>query len=146
MTDNDYRGLVIAVGALTVSAMVFFLTQLKIAMLERPMLEAQRTAAAARKASMQEGLAQAEGALKQRETQIQRVQKLEAEYAQLLTDLLELAKVDLDARDITLKWKIQQQAPSGQSQDQHARQPMPEKKGGEATLNGAPHKKRPLSQ
>jgi hypothetical protein len=137
MTDNDYRGLVIAVGALAVSALVFFLTQLKIATLERPMLEAQRTAAAARKASMQEGIAQEEEAFKQREVQLQQVQKLEAEYAQLLTDLLELEKIDPDARDITLKWKIQQQGQPVQASDRTPATPIPERKEKSTPAKGA---------
>jgi hypothetical protein len=106
---NDYRGIVLALGALAVSAMVFFLTQLRNTVLERPMLEAQRTAAVARRTSMREGVTAAEEAFQKRETQIQRVQKLEAEYALLLTDLLDLANTDPDARAITIKWKIQQQ-------------------------------------
>ena len=109
MTDNDYRGLVIAVGALAVSGMVFFLTQIRTIVLERPMLAAQRKTAAARKESMHEGITRADEVLRQREERIQKVQRLEGEYALLLTDLLELSEVDPDARAITIKWKIQEQ-------------------------------------
>jgi hypothetical protein len=110
METKDYNGIVLALGALAVSALVFFLTQLRNTSLERSMLEAQRVAAIARKTSMQEGITAAEGVLKTREKQIQRAQKLESEYALLLTDLLELANIDADARGITNKWKIQQQS------------------------------------
>ena len=115
MEENDYKGIVLALGALAVSAMVFFLTQLRNTSLERSMLEAQRAAAVARRTSMQEGITAADEALKTREKKLQRAQKLESEYALLLTDLLELANIDPDARAITNKWKIQQQARQEQS-------------------------------
>jgi hypothetical protein len=115
METKDYNGIVLALGGLAVSSMVFFLTQLRNTSLERSMLEAQRAAAVARKTSMQEGVTAADEALKTREKQIQRAQKLESEYALLLTDLLELANIDPDARAITNKWKIQQQARQEQS-------------------------------
>jgi hypothetical protein len=115
METKDYNGIVLALGGLAVSAMVFFLTQLRNTSLERSMLEAQRAAAVARKTSMQEGITAADEALKAREKKLQRAQKLESEYALLLTDLLELANIDPDARAITSKWKIQQQARQEQS-------------------------------
>lgn len=117
METNDYRGIVLTLGALAVSAIVVFLTQLRNTSLERSMLEVQRTAAVARRTSMQEGITAADEALKTREKQIHRAQKLESEYALLLTDLLELANIDPDARAITNKWKIQQQSRLEQSAD-----------------------------
>jgi hypothetical protein len=115
METKDYNGIVLALGALAVGAMIFFLTQLRNTSLERSMLEAQRAAAVARRTSMQEGITAADEALKAREKKLQRAQKLESEYALLLTDLLELANIDPDARAITSKWKIQQQARQEQS-------------------------------
>ena len=38
--------------------------------------------------------------------QIKRASEIETQYVKLFTDLLELAKVDPDARSITQKWKI----------------------------------------
>ena len=41
--------------------------------------------------------------------------EMEAKYAALLSELIELAKVDADARAITQKWKIQQQGQASES-------------------------------
>ncbi len=116
MRDNEYRSVIFVLGALSVSALVFFLTELRNTSLERPILRSQRAAAWARRVSLQSGNAEADQILEKRELQIARMQKLEADYAQLLTDLLELAKVDPDARAVTNKWKIQQQAQSPPSE------------------------------
>ena len=59
-------------------------------------------------------LVQAEESLKQREVQIQNGSANEAKYASIFNDLLELAKSDADARQLTLKWKIQREGEATQ--------------------------------
>jgi len=84
-------------------------TQLRLAAIEKPLLEAQLNYSAQRLTATKTTQLQTTEALKNREEQIKQAGELETKYAALLTDLIELAKVDADARALVQKWKIQQQ-------------------------------------
>jgi len=92
---------------------VFSGTQWRVASIENSVFDAQRTIAAKRLAQIQATQTQTNEALKSRELQIESEGELKSKYAALLTDLVELAAVDPDARAITQKWKIQQQGVPG---------------------------------
>ena len=91
MRESEFRTVLFVLGALALSALVFFLTELRNASLELPILKSQRSAAWSRREALKSGNAEADQILEARELQINRMQKLEADYAQLLTELLELA-------------------------------------------------------
>jgi hypothetical protein len=80
---------------------------LKALSLDRSLLERQLVVLAERVTASRLARKQVDEALEQREEQIKRAAVKEAQYAGLLTDLLELSKVDPDARLVTQKWKIQ---------------------------------------
>ncbi len=86
--------------------------QLGVALLEKSLCESQLNFAARKLTTLKTTHTQTEEALEKREQQIKRASALETQYAALLTDLIEIAKVDPDARLITQKWKIQQQGQS----------------------------------
>ncbi len=50
--------------------------------------------------------------IKQRDAVVQQAEQIKAQYTTLLTELLELAKVDADARRVVEKYRIQNQAPA----------------------------------
>ena len=50
-------------------------------------------------------------AIKNRETMVKQSTELQSQLQNLLTDLLELAKTDNDAKQIAEKWKIQRSQP-----------------------------------
>jgi len=116
-------------GALTVTlwvlaGLIVIGGQLGVALVEKSFCESQLNYAARRLTAVKTTQTQTEEAIEKREQQIKRASALETQYAALLTDLIEIAKVDPDARVITQKWKIQQQ---GQSQSQEpAAKPSPE--------------------
>jgi len=49
--------------------------------------------------------------IKQREAIVKQSEQVQAQYTALLTDVIELAKTDADAKKVVEKWKIQQQQP-----------------------------------
>ncbi len=89
--------------------------QLGVALIEKPYSAAQLNYSAQKLTNLKATQTQTDEAIEKREQQIKRAAGMETQYAALLTDLIEIAKVDPDARMITQKWKIQQQ---GQSQPQ----------------------------
>ena len=107
MTESDVRGMVLAQGGLALAALVFLGAQTRLALMERPMLEGQNSFLTQRLSTMKTTELQTDEALKSRDEQIKRAQDTETRYAAMLTELLELSKVDADARAITQKWKIQ---------------------------------------
>jgi hypothetical protein len=114
----------LSVALWAVAGIVLLAGQLSVALIEQPHTAAQLTYAAQRLTAVKTTQTQTDEAIEKREQQIKRASALETQYAALLTDLLEIAKVDPDARTITQKWKIQQQ---GQSQVQEqASKPSPE--------------------
>ena len=112
MTESDHRGMVLAQGGLALAALVYLAAQTRTVFLEKPMLEAQKTFLVQRLSALKTTDKQTGEAIEKREFQIKRGQELEAKYAAMLTELLELSKVDPDARALTLKWKIQSSQPS----------------------------------
>ena len=108
--------MVLAQGGLALAALVFLGAQTRMALMERPMLEGQNSFLTQRLSSIKATELQTDDALKARDEQIKRAQDTETRYAAMLTELLELSKVDPDARAITQKWKIQSaQTPSPES-------------------------------
>lgn len=106
---NELRMLGLCVGLLNLAAVIVLVGQLKIKLMERPYLQSQLNYAAQRLTSVKNTQTETEQAIEKRNQQIKRSGALEGQYAALLTELLELAKTDPDARAITQKWKIQQQ-------------------------------------
>ena len=112
MTESDARGLVLAQGGLALAALIFLGAQTRMVLMERPILEGQNSVLTQRLSTMKATESQTDDALKIREEQIKRAQDTETRYAAMLTELLELSKVDPDARAITQKWKIQSAQPA----------------------------------
>ena len=113
MSENKFISLSASCGLLLFAGIVVSGTQWRVASIENSVLDAQRTIAAKRLAQIQATQTQTNEALKSRELQIESEGELKSKYAALLTDLVELAAVDVDARAITQKWKIQQQGATG---------------------------------
>lgn len=108
-THSEDKGLPITLAVIGLAIILFVSAQLRVVGIEKPMLEAQLNASAQRLTATKAAQIQAEEALLKREEQVKALAETEAKYAALLTELIELAKVDPDARAITQKWKIQQQ-------------------------------------
>lgn len=117
MDDFEDRGVAITLGVLALSGIVVLGGQMKSLSLDRSLLDKQLVALADRVTASKTARKQLDEAFEQREEQLKRVAAMEAQYAGLLTDLLELSKVDLDARQVVQKWKIQS---SGDQADEHA--------------------------
>jgi F0F1-type ATP synthase membrane subunit b/b' len=107
MNDVEDKGVAITLGVLAMAGAVLVGTQLRWVSSEKAMVERQLSTLADRSTAAKTAKKQAEDLLHQREEQIKRAGETEAKYAALLTDLLELSKTDLDAQQITQKWKIQ---------------------------------------
>lgn len=107
MEDFEDRGVAITLGVFALSGIVLLAGHMKSLSLDKSLLEKQLSALAERVTASKAARQQVDEALEQREQQVKRVAATEAQYAGLLTDLLELAKVDADARQVVQKWKIQ---------------------------------------
>jgi len=107
MDNSGEKGMGITLGALTLAALVFLLTQLQSGVVEQPMLKKQIAFFLEKKATLQTALKESEDLLKKREEQLQQAGLVEVKYSNLINGLLELSKSDLDARMISQKWKIQ---------------------------------------
>jgi hypothetical protein len=107
MEDFEDKGVAITLGVLALSGLVLLAAHMKSLSLERNLLEKQLVVLAERVTAAKLARKQVDEAFEQREQQVKRAAAMEAQYAGLLTDLLELAKVDPDARLVTQKWKIQ---------------------------------------
>lgn len=107
MEDFEDRGVAITLGVLALSGIVLLAGHMKSGSLDRILLEKQLATLADRVLASKAARKQVDEAFEQREQQLKRASVTEAQYAGLLTDLLELAKVDLDARAVVQKWKIQ---------------------------------------
>lgn len=115
----------ITLGLVALSGTVLLAGHLRSVSLERSLLEKQLVLLAERVTASKTARKQVDDAFEQREQQVKRVAKTEAQYAGLLTDLLELAKVDADARVVVQKWKIQASgdADSGAEEDTSSQTP-----------------------
>jgi hypothetical protein len=107
MEDSEDKGISITLGVLALSAIVLLGGHMKTVSFEKSVLEKQLVGLAERVTASKTARKQLDEAFEQREQQIKRAAATEALYAGLLTDLLELAKVDPDARLVVQKWKIQ---------------------------------------
>ncbi len=107
MDDFEDRGVAITLGVLALSGIVLLGGHMKSLSLDRSLLDKQLVVLAERVTASKTARKQLDEAFEQREQQLKRVAAMESQYAGLLTDLLELSKVDLDARQVVQKWKIQ---------------------------------------
>jgi hypothetical protein len=111
MEESKKESLPIEIAAaaitLTLAALVFVTTELRVTLLERELLEGQHGVFAQRVTSLKTAVVQMDADIQSREEQIKKASATEAKYAAFLTDLLELSKLDPEARAVTQKWKIQ---------------------------------------
>jgi hypothetical protein len=107
MEDMEDKGVAITLGVLALSGIVLLGGQMKSLSLDRSLLDRQLVVLAERVTASKLARKQVDEAFEQRERQVKRAAATEAQYAGLLTDLLELSKVDPEARLVTQKWKIQ---------------------------------------
>ena len=107
MEDREDKGVAITLGVLALSGMVLVGGYMRTVSLEKGLLEKQMVLLAERVTASKAARGQVEDAFEQREAQLKQVSATEAQYAGLLTDLLELSKIDPDARLVVQKWKIQ---------------------------------------
>ena len=106
MEDSTYT--TIAMGMIAATASIFLVTQIHAVALEKPMLMSQRDSLNKRLISFTDAIIQADETIQTRESQLRKASATESKYAALLTELLEIAKTDFDARAVAQKWKIQQ--------------------------------------
>jgi hypothetical protein len=118
MEDFEDRGVAITLGVLAFAGIVLLGGYMKSVSTDRSLLEKQLVVLAERVTAAKTARKQLDEAFEQREQQVKRAAATEALYAGLLTDLLELSKVDPDARLVTQKWKIQASGDSGAGQTQ----------------------------
>jgi hypothetical protein len=118
MDDFEDRGVAITLGVMALAGIVLLGGYMKSVALDRSLLEKQLVVLAERVTAAKTARKQLDEAFEQREQQVKRAAATEALYAGLLTDLLELSKVDPDARLVTQKWKIQASGDSGAGQTQ----------------------------
>jgi hypothetical protein len=138
MDDFEDKGVAITLGVLALSGIVLVGAQMKSLSLDRSLLEKQLVVLAERVTAAKLARKQVDEAFEQREQQVKRAAATEAQYAGLLTDLLELSKVDPEARLVTQKWKIQSSGEAqGSGAEQNAPQP-PAAPPGAGAQKGAP--------
>jgi len=107
MEDFEDKGVAITLGVLALAGVVLVGGHMKTVSLDKSLLERQMAVLADRVTAAKEARKQVDEAFEQREMQVKRAVATEAQYAGLLTDLLELSKVDPEARVVVQKWKIQ---------------------------------------
>jgi hypothetical protein len=112
MDDFEDKGVAITLGVLALSGLVLLGAQMKLLSQEQSWLGRQLVVLAERMTASKLAHKQLDEAFEQREQQVQRAAATEAQYAGLLTDLLELSKEDPGARLVTQKWKIQAGSPA----------------------------------
>lgn len=131
MDDFEDKGVAITLGVLALSGIVLLGGHMKTVVLDKTLLEKQMVVLADRVTASKAARKQVDEAFEQREQQVKRAAATEAQYAGLLTDLLELAKIDPDARLVVQKWKIQSgadqtsTAPAAQRQEAGAAKGAP---------------------
>ena len=119
MNENDDRGLVLAIGGISLAWLVFFAAQIRVLSLETAIFEEQHKALTEQVESAKTTEAHTDEALQKREEQIRNAQKSEIRYTDFFNELIELAKVDPDARVLVLKWKIQSNSTSNPASQTH---------------------------
>lgn len=124
MEDFEDKGVAITLGVLALSGVVLVAGQMKTVALDKTLLEKQIATLADRVSAAKEARKQVDEAFEQREMQVKRAVATEAQYAGLLTDLLELSKVDPEARLVVQKWKIQASAAKTSAESHDAGTPQ----------------------
>ena len=109
MNQSDDRGVVLALGSLAVGALVFLSAEMRVALCDRSILKGQVGQMGRRLRDVKTSLQKTEEAVQRRDHLLRKAEEVEAFYAGLLTELIELAKVDPAAQVIVQKWKIQQE-------------------------------------
>ena len=107
MNEKDDKGLVLAIGGISLAWLVFFAAQIRVLSLETAILEEQHKAFTQQAESAKTTEAHTDEVLQKREAQIRHSQESEIRYTNFFNELIELSKVDPDARVLVLKWKIQ---------------------------------------
>ncbi|NBV84710.1 MAG: hypothetical protein EBS01_00235 [Verrucomicrobia bacterium] len=107
MNDKDERGLVLAIGGISLAWLVYFAAQLRILSLETAMLEEQQKTLTKQIEAATATETHTDEVLQKRELQIRHSQESEMRYTNFFNELIELSKIDPDARVLVLKWKIQ---------------------------------------
>jgi hypothetical protein len=117
INQSDDRGVVLALGSLAVAALMFLFAEMRVALCERAILKAQVGQMGRRLRDIKSSLQKTEEAVQRRDHQLKKAEEIEAFYEGLLTELIELGKVDAAAHAIVQKWKIQHEqagaAPAG---------------------------------
>jgi hypothetical protein len=129
MGESNDRGVVLALGSLAVASFVFVFAEMRVAIDERVILKGQIIQMGQRLKDVKVTLQKTEEAMGRRDQQLKRADELEALYAALLTDLIELANVDAAARSIVQKWKIQHDTAATQSAGLDSKGKAPASKG-----------------
>jgi hypothetical protein len=132
MDDFEDKGVAITLGTLALAGIVLLFGHMKTLTADKTLLEKQLVVLADRVTASKAARKQVDEAFEQRELQLKQAASTEALYAGLLKDLLELAKVDPDARQVVQKWKIQtSEAPSKDpapaTPQQESKDPKPQK-------------------
>ena len=107
MSQSDDRGVVLALGSLAVGSLVFLFAEMRVALCDRTILKGQIGQMGRRLRDIKTSLQKTEEAMQRRDQQLKKAEEVENFYAGLLTELIELAKVDPAAQAIVQKWKIQ---------------------------------------
>ena len=102
---------------LAAAACVFFATQIHMNILDKDGLTAAYDESRQKAGALNSSVKQAEAAYRKREDYLQRVAAAQERRLGLLNDLLELSKIDPDARALVQRWKVgargQMQTPKG---------------------------------
>lgn len=106
MSNPEDKGVPITLALLALSALTVLGALLQSLKVEKLSAAQQLTLIAERVTALKAASEQAGEAIALSDPQIKRASEIETQYVNLFTDLLELAKVDPDARSITQKWKI----------------------------------------
>ncbi len=126
----------IALGALSFAACMYMGAQLRLTVADRSVLRSQAVGLEANAQEMRKLLENVEENIQRRTEALGQTQQLESRYAALFTELLELAKTDLDARSLVLKWKIQTESASQRESPATSPQPPPPSPSGNAQSPG----------
>jgi hypothetical protein len=129
MSESNDRGVVLALGSLAVASFLFVFAEMRVAIDERGILKGQIAQMGQRLREVKVTLQKTEEAMGRRDQQLKKADELEAVYAALLTDLIELANVDPAARSIVQKWKIQHDTGAAQPVGADSKSKAPESKG-----------------
>jgi hypothetical protein len=118
VSDSEVKGVSITLALLALSALTVLGALLQSLKIEKISSAQQLTLMAERVTALKTASEQAGEAIAHSEPQIRRAAEIETQYVNLFTELLELAKIDPDARSVTQKWKIKASGESNTPQVQ----------------------------